>query len=59
DHRYKLLIGDSDAVEAKIRLIEKIISDSDDIEQITIASFNAEYVNPIIYRKESELYSYD
>ena len=59
DHRYKLLIGDSAAVEAKIRLIEKIISDSDDIDEITIASFNAEYVNPIIYRKENELYSYD
>ncbi len=59
DHRYKMMIGDSAAIEAKIRLIEKIISDSDDIDQITIASFNAEYVNPIIYRKENELYSYE
>lgn len=58
ENRFKLIIGDSDNVEAKLSLIDKIISDSGEITMTSVYSFNAEYISPVIVAKGEELYVY-
>ena len=56
--RYRLIVGDSSNLEAKLRLIERIIETDKEISITSIYSFNAEYISPVIVSKGDETYTY-
>ncbi len=56
DHKYKISIGTSDNLEAKVRLALKIIKD--ELTENTVASINVEYLSSAIVLKQDSHFSF-
>lgn len=56
DGHFKILVGNADNLETKLRFVQKVINDA--FHPYAIASINVEYVNQVIVLEQDNLFTY-
>lgn len=58
--RFQIILGESKNIEAKLKLVNTIMeSGATTILPTDIISFDAEYISPVIFRKQNDIFVYE